>query len=441
MKTNMREKGRGFSPSQNQKGFTLIELLVAMAVFVILAGAAFSLFGKHEAYAMRQEGLSGLNIGLRNAMSQMQMDLSGAGQNLLAGVQSAAVTPFSVGVIIQNNAVGTAPACTPNTTTWAYPVPSACFDGFTIIKPKPCVNASGAYAPVLVMDDPANGENLAVSSIMFATDPNNPNSATTLSNDAGCFSTGDEVLVVQPNNTANPPTCGSAAESNYCMTVVTLTKDSQSSGNKIQVQHNPTGATGGTVNCPGSGCTDPLGLVYNSSGSPNFSNALGPNFSNGAFIVDLGTGGNDISYAVQTNPSDPSDQQLIRCIGTLATCVAGNGQVVTDEVIGFKVGAALWGAQQASGVTDIASYFYNAADYCNGGIQGANCDATPPPANDPYDFSLIRSIRISMIARTKPHSSLAPTNFDNGFDNGPYLIQQGSVAVDIRNMSINDFGN
>ncbi len=414
-----------------------------MAVFVVVAGTAFSLFGKHEEYALRQEGLSGVNIGLRNAMSQMQMDLSGAGQNLLANVQTSAVAPFSVGVIVQNNVPGVAGACAPNGTTWAYPVPSACYDGITIIKPKPCVAAGGSFAPVLVIDDPSNGENLAVSSTMFANDPNNPSQSTTLNNDSGCFANGDEVLVLQPNNTANPPTCGSSAESNYCMTVVTLTKDAQVSGNKIQIQHNPTGAIGQAVNCPGPSCTDPLGLVYNSASGTgtNFSNALGPNFSNGAFIVDLGTGGNDISYAVQINPSDPTDPQLLRCSGTLATCVAGNGQVMTDQVVGFKVGAALWGAQQGNGVTDVASYFYNSANYCNGGIQGANCDATPPPNNDPYDFSLIRSIRVSLVARTKPQADPTLNNFKNGFDNGPYLVQQASVAVDIRNMSINDFGN
>lgn len=114
---------------------------------------------------------------------------------------------------------------------------------------------------------------------------------------------------------------------------------------------------------------------------------------------------------------------------------------MTDQVVGFKVGAALWGAQQGNGVTDVASYFYNSANYCNGGIQGANCDATPPPNNDPYDFSLIRSIRVSLVARTKPQADPTLNNFKNGFDNGPYLVQQASVAVDIRNMSINDFGN
>jgi prepilin-type N-terminal cleavage/methylation domain-containing protein len=420
--------------SSRSRGFTLIELMVAMAVFVIIAGVAFSLFGKHEAYAMRQEGLSSVNIGLRNAISQMQMDLAGSGENLLANVHSVSVQPFYAGIIVQNNVPGTAPNCAPNQSNWSYPVPSACYDGLTIINPKIC---NGTASPVLTLSDNAGGENLSVSSIMFADDPNNPGNGTSLNFDQGCFQNGDEVLVVQPQNTTAQPQC----PANYCMTVVTLTKNAQVAGNKIQLQHNPTGAGGTAANCPGATCTDPLGIIYNqySSSGTNYTNALGAGFSNGAFIVDLGTGGTDISYAVQNNPADPADPQLIRCNTPLALCIAGAGQVLTDQVIGFKIGAAL--ADGKTNGTDIASYFFNAAGYCNESINNADCNADPPPNNDPFDYSLIRALRVSLIARTKPSSNATLSQFTNGFDQGPYLVQQASVAVDIRNMSIPYFGN
>ncbi len=106
----------------------------------------------------RQQNLSGVNIGLRNAMSQLEMDLSGAGQNFLSGVVNA--QPFGLGVIIQNNVPGVAPACLPNPATWAYPVPSSCFDSFTIVSTKPCATAGGTTAPVLVVNENANGSGL-----------------------------------------------------------------------------------------------------------------------------------------------------------------------------------------------------------------------------------------------------------------------------------------
>lgn len=423
---------RALEIRQSARGFSLIELLVATAVFTVIAGTAFSLFAQHVSIAASQQNLSGVNIGLRNAMSQLEGDLAAASQNLLSTVQIPGVQPFGLGVIIQNNVPGVAATCAPNTTTWSYPSPSACFDSFTILFPKACSLAGGTYAPVLTISNANKGTDLVVNSIMFAADPN---AGANLTNDSSCYTTGDEVLVLQPNNTSN---CGGATNSNYCMSAVALTKDGSLAGGKIQLQHNPTGAGGAASNCPGSGCTDPLGVIFNSSGGSNYTNALGQKFGDGAYIIDLGQGGNDITYAVQANPSNAVDLQLVRCAGT--SCTSTNAQSVTDQVVGFKVGAALWDNKQ-SGATDIANYFYNSANYCNSALSGADCTATPPTANDPNDFSLIRAVRISMIGRTPPTNNPTFGQFKNGFDSGPYLVQQASVVVDLRGMSLNEFGN
>lgn len=412
------------------RGFSLLELLVAMLVFLIVAGAAFSLFDRHMAIVGRQQNLSGVNINLRNAISLIQMDLAGAGQNLLATVPGAA--PFALGVVVQNNVPGKAPTCAPAPGSWAYPTLSACYDSMTIISPN-------VKAPVLVIADPGNREGLAASSIIFAADPNNGN----LTTDAAAFNDGDEILVVQDNSklSAPPPTCGSAAISFYCMTVVTLTKGGEVAGGKIQLQHNPTGANGQAQNCPGSSCTDPLGVIFNAghSNGTNFTNALGAGFTNGAYIIDLGNGGTQVTYTVQANPANATDAQLVRCPG--AACALGGAQVLADQVIGFKIGAGLTNNEQVA--DDIASFFYDASQYCNGAINDNGCTVLPPPAAniDPYDYSLIRSLRVSMIARTAPNSDLSLRGFANGFDGGPYMVQQASVVVDLRNMSMNDFGN
>ena len=213
---------------------------------------------------------------------------------------------------------------------------------------------------------------------------------------------------------------------NYCIAAVNLTKDAQNSGGKIQLQHNPTGAS-----------ADPLSVIFNGTSTNNFSkaNGLGIGFSNGAYIIDIGTAGNTTIYSVQANPSDATDPQLMRCVGGTsgAACNA-----VADQVIGFKIGASLWDNQQTNGA-ELVNYFYNSAKYCNNAI--ADCTVSPPPANDPYDFSLVRAVRLSLVARTAPRTDQTLFKFKNGFDQGPYLVQQASVVVDLRNMSDNEFGN
>lgn len=414
-------------PSGTERGFTIVELLIAMTIFMVVAGSAFSVFGQHAQVVAEQQNLSGVNIGLRGAMTQIQMDMSGAGGNLLAGVPNA--PPFYFSVIINNNIPGTATACAPNTTNWSYPVASACFDSITILSPnnslvKPCTTAGGTQAPVLVIADPGNGqESLSTSSIMWGDDPTNSANDT---NDATCFKTGDEVLVIKVpsvncdvNNT----------QFYFCMNVVTLTKDAKMSGGKIQLQHNPTGAS-----------NDPLGIMNNAAGQTNFTNALGNGFSNGDYIVDLGTGSNAMTYAVLANPANANDPQLVRCPGT--SCTAANAQVVTDQVISFKVGADLWNNKQTN-ATDLANYIYNAAHYCSDAITGVDCTATPPSQYDPNDFTLVRAVRASLIGRTPPRSdpTIQGGLFQNGFDNGPYLVQQASVVVDLRNLSNVDSTN
>jgi prepilin-type N-terminal cleavage/methylation domain-containing protein len=425
-------------PEEGQ-GFSLLELLVAMVVFLIVAGAAFSLFNRQVSLAAHQQNLSGVNIGLRNAMSQLEMDLAGAGQNLLAsGAVNGAPATFSLGVIIQNSVPavqgGAAAACAPNHATWAYPTPSACFDGLTIPTLSRCTVAGSsppAY-PVLVVSDAASYDALGSSTIINADDANVQGSTTVQQNDTqNCFKAGDELLVVQfPASTSTTLSCDTIAF-DYCMVVVQLTANATLTGGKIQLTHTETGSH-----------TDPLGIMFPAGGGAYYPNAWGQKcgtagqtdcFSNGAFIVDLGTSETLVNYLVQANPANASDQQLVRCVGGVCSAL-------TDEVIGFKVGAALW-SSASKGQTDLANYFFNSAAYCSDAISGADCSTSPPPANDPYDFTMVRSVRIAMIARTVPSMDMALRNFTNSFDNGPYLVQQGSVVVDLRNLSDAEFGN
>jgi prepilin-type N-terminal cleavage/methylation domain-containing protein len=431
MKTNLMNFARTPSPRRHaraQRGFSLLELVVAMAVFVTISGAAFSIFGQHATAANEQQTLSGVNIALRNAMTQMQMDLSGAGGNLLAGVTNAPSFYFSV--IINNNIPGTAAACTP-TGAWGYPASSACFDSFTALSPnnslvKPCTTAGGTQAPTL--DIVTTAPNLSAATTVTADDPNNPGVGATQTADASCYKNGDELLFIM-TGTSSASTCDVSGDTfNFCMNVVKLTADATVSGGAINLHTSASGSTS----------SDPLGIVNTPGGTTYFPMTLHNNFPIGAWIVNLGTGSNAITYSVMTNPSNANDPQLVRCPGT--ACTTSNAQVVADQVIGFKVGASLWN-WQAANATDIANYIYNAANYCSDQVSGVNCLTWPPAAYDPYDFTLVRAVRVSVIARTPPRDDPTLSLIHNGFDSGPYLVQQASVVVDLRNLSNVDTSN
>jgi hypothetical protein len=216
------------------------------------------------------------------------------------------------------------------------------------------------------------------------------------------------------------------------MNVAKLTADATVVGGVINLQVNATGAQS----------SDPLGIIYQAGGGTYFTNSLADNFpSPSSYAVNLGTGSNAVTYAVLANANNASDPQLMRCPGT--ACTTANAQVVTDQVIGFKVGADLWNGRPVGATgTDIANYNYKGTTYCTDAIAGVDCTANPPAAYDPYDFTLVRAVRVSLIGRTTPNTDkTVHTVFLNGFDNGPYLVQQASAVVDLRNLSNVDSTN
>ncbi len=431
--------------------------MIAVAVFTIVAGAAFTLFDQQVLLATKQQNLSSVNIGLRNAMAQLEMDLAAGGQNLLSSVPLASAQNFSLGVIVQNSPPGGAgvTACTLNTTNWSYPTPSACFDSLTILYPKPCSVAgcpATGYVQVLQVTDAS--DNLNATTTMNAGDPVTPGSAPVATTDAGFYKNGDELLVITPFNGRSNQHCpnnivSGTSQSQFCMTVVTLTANATTSGANIVLTHSLTGGGGQPQTCPGAACTDPLGLVYSSAhaGTYNYAAALTPTTSS-TYIVNMGSGANDVWYTVAANPANANDPQLMRCMG--APCTAANEQALTDQVIGFKAGAILWGNNPGD-LTDLGQYMFDASTYCNGGIETSagppavyvNCSTTPTPAAgaDPYDYTLVQALRISMLARTTPISDATLYNFKNAFDGGHYLVQQASVVVDLRSMSNTHFAN
>ncbi len=427
------------SPVQRgSRGFTLIELMVAMLVFLIVAGTAFSVFDQHMAMITHQENLSGVNLALRNAAGQLQIDLSGAGENLLGTVPNQNLT-FSTGVVIQNNIPpsegGTAAACTAAGGTYAYPVPSACFDSLTIFgsQSNGCAATTTGQPPVLELETAVD---VSSGSTIVGNDP----SGTAPATDASCFHAGDELLLIQMPS-GLPLSCDAGITLNYCIGAVQIAAAPTPNGSNLDFTYAATGSNGAPTGCPGSSCSDPQGIIYNalSPDGYNFINGLQHSFTGNTYLVDVGGSSSAITYSVVQNPSNSADTQLQRC--TSSGCA-----VLADQIIGFKVGAALW-SNEASDQPDIANYFYNSDQYCNAAIPSAstvNCNDVPlqpQDENDPYDFSLVRAVRVSLVARTAPSTDPELAHFTNGFDNGPYLVQQSSVVVDLRNMTIGDFQN
>jgi hypothetical protein len=75
--------------------------------------------------------------------------------------------------------------------------------------------------------------------------------------------------------------------------------------------------------------------------------------------------------------------------------------------------------------TSSEAYNFDASTYGN------------PPGSDPYNYTRVRSVRVSLIGRTTP--STDPTyTFRNTFDGRPYQIQGASVVVNPRNVSMKD---
>jgi len=341
-----------------QRGFSLAELLVATAVFLIVSAAAFSLVRQHQPLFNQQQNLSALNVGLRNAMAQLQVDLSNAGTGFYVGAN---IPAFPIGVTLINNPV--AGSCyDPATNTYS----STCFDSLHIITTDP-------NTPAVHPTDIGTNCVSTTSATAFVNIPAGMTGAQLAAN----FLSGDQLLFVKSDGSQ--------------MATVVLSRDGQVSGNKVNLQHNPTAADG-----TNSSLFDPLGISVN----PN--NKLGTTFCDNDWVLKL----SPISYSVNT--TDPTSPKLMRTRG-------GVSDVVTEQVIGFKVGATLW---NNATTTSSEEYSFNNASYG-------------------YDYTLVRSVRVSLIGRTQPNPE--PTyKFRNPFDGGPYQIQGVSIVVNPRNLSMKD---
>jgi hypothetical protein len=327
--------------------------MVSMAVFLVIGAAAMNLFSQHAKLFNDQQGVVGLNISLRNALSQIQTDAVQAGNGFyIGGATNISNTP--VGITITNNA--------------------GSFDSFTIIQ---------AATPAV----PLGG--------------------------AGCVTTttGTASLAATAGVTAANFTSGEVMFMNGNGNQMTLAKLSGATtvGSLINITYGPTAANG--TNSGGVTGNDPFGLTWTlppATDPDQLSDQFCP--SNGDYVVGL----NYVTYGVNAT------NQLTR---TTAATVA-SPDIIADQIIGFKVGAATY--QSGGGSTSTPAYSFNASNAPTATPQGYNSQ-----------FSLIRSIRVSLIGRTTPNK-FSGSSFTNSFDGGQYRIEALSLVINPRNLSMND---
>jgi prepilin-type N-terminal cleavage/methylation domain-containing protein len=393
------------------RGFSLLELVVAMAIFLLVGASALLLFSRQQTNANSQQGMVGLNIGLRNATAQLQLDLANAGTGIYPNYS---LPTWPIGVTLVNNVVSAGTSCYNSGTYGAN-----CFDQLNIIEADPNV-------PPILSTDTTGGTALTNCSYTWVSGGGTTQaygqaaSGQTLATTAGYYHKGDQLLLLKSDGSK--------------MTTVVLTQaptvyPSVSNPKAVRFTFNSTNSDGsnstGTNFNYGSTtvANDPLDITACGGASCPTGTNFTYTFCGSDWIFKLAP----ITYYV--NSSNASDPQLIRIKG-------GTPSVIMDQVIGFKVGATIWNSVNSDITWGSSYYFYDASTYnINGSTNPVTGVAYTP--DSPFLFSLVRSVRVSLIGRTQPSSDPSFT-FTNAFDGGRYLVQGTSVIVSPRNLSMND---
>lgn len=365
-------------------GFSLIELMVAMSVFLIVGGTVIALVRRHIPLFNTAQNQANLNISLRNAVAQLQMEVVNAGSSYSANNPM----PFwPIGATIT-------PAITPNCTATRNYV-STCFDSFSLIDADsnfPALAPSLDAAGTVAIDTTQPG-----STTLILTYPGNPALATTAQYTAwaALLTPGTELMLVQGGTdmVAGQPS----------ITVVVVQNQATQNGNTIQV---PIALTG---TLPAGGCT---GTAIAITGIP----AQDPMkiYDIGECLRFTGRFNPQLDYAIKLNATkywvdgtDPTNPKLTR------TSPTGAQDVIAEQIVGFKVGA--WSSI-------IQNYSIS--------------PGSAPPTGFNSDWASIRSLQIQLIARATP-SSDQNVAFTNTYDQGSYQVQGVSVVINPRNLSTN----
>jgi hypothetical protein len=358
-----------------------------MSIFIVVTGAVFTLFRRDDPLFNTQQNTSMLNLSLQNSVTQIQLDVINAGNGYYPGLQ---LPNWPIGMTIQNSANPPATGLCGDNATFTYN--AACFDTLNVIAMDPATPPMNPVPPgssCPSVDTTTGTMTLQVPASWTTAG----GTATTL---AQRFAKNDQVLLV--------------TQGGSMMTTVMLTQAGSISGTKVVLTFTPTNSSGQNT----SSASDPLGITLNSTGLQDNSHIqLTNQFCNTDWAMRM------IPITYKVDDTDPTNPKLDRVQN-------GHTDVLATEVIGFKVGAALWSDGHDTDITNgnnTVTYNYNSSTF----------GVTPPG----YDYSIIRSIRVAIIGRTPPNATSANT-FRNSYDQGPYQIQGLSIVVNPRNLSMDD---
>ena len=378
------------SRHHNARGFTILELLLSTAIFVVVAGAALTLFSVQQPLLNRQQNFAALNIAMRNSVAQIQLDVANAGTGYYPGTN---FPDWPVGVTIVNSNPVT--ACnTPATFTYS----STCFDRLNIIttdsNTPPAHPDTGGFA--------FNGTDCiaTTASPIYVYPP----AGTTVATLAGDYHNGDQLLLVDTANSKITTILLSGLTGTGG--VATTYTNNGSTGVKLTFNVTNSDGTNTAANDPLSVTTCLVATLPCPSASLN--PKLNTSFCSTDWILRLAP----ITYQVDT--STASNPKLVRT-------QSGSSSVLAEQVIGFKVGAVAWNVTD-----DNTFYSYNASN-----------SSASSPVGYSNEWWLIRSVQVALIARTTPNPGSTYT-YRNGFDSGPYQIESEIATVNPRNMSMNN---
>jgi prepilin-type N-terminal cleavage/methylation domain-containing protein len=381
--TRAHKISKQISQSGNAAGFSLIELMVAMGVFLVVGAAAVSLVRQHMPLFNTSQNQATLNVTLRNAVAQMQMEVVNAG----TGFAGATATGFSpMGVTISK---ATTPGCNTASTPAVYT--STCFDRFSLIA------VDGSLPLLAPAGNSALTSNADTSqTTLFLTSPTGATAAQYTAW-AALLPAGTELMFVQ-GGTGVPAisivTVQAAAPSaNY----IQLTTQ-----NATVTLNNCKTDTGASVTVSGvPQVEDPLNL-YDVGECERFTGVFNPALD---YVVKLIAGA---TYQVDT--STAGNPKLVRITSN------GTSDTIAEQIIGFTVGA--WSSQKVVGGVVTPGYTTNPADFSS-------------------DWSSVRSLQIQIVARATPGTDTSSNSFQNAYDQGNYQVQGMAVVINPRNLNTN----
>jgi len=380
------------SQHRSAAGFTLIEFLVAMAMFVVVGGATFSMFAKNAPLFTQQQNTAALNIALQNVVSQLQLDLVNAGTGYYPS--SGTIPSWPVGITIANQ-IPTTPCNVAATFTYT----SACFDTLNILTINP---GTVPYHPTNAAGNTAATTCESTTASPFYIQPN---TGQTAAQAAAAFTTGQQLLLITSgatNTGTGLPTSNSSTQgyTPWVNTFVLTATPTVQGPNSVMLTFVPSNADG-----TNSSANDPVGI--SSTASPN----LGTTFCTADWVMLF----TPTKYYVDTttNPANPTLKRQ---------ATGGTADTIAEQIIGFKVGAATSNAQDT---TSTPTYSFAASN-----TPGAT------PAGYTNNFTLVRAVRVTLMGRTTPNPA---STFQNAFDGGQYQVLGADVVINPRNMSMNSY--